>query len=167
MTTPTTTALLVAAITLGLSATGCGDDDPEPLTKAEFVAEANAICAGTNEQLDAVFESVWTDVEELDTSTPEGQTSVFVRFDAAVDEAMPHVRRQLADLRELTPPRDDAEEIARLLDDTEAAFDEFARLMNDAAAGDQAAMAALEDDDPLVDVDRRAREYGLVVCGER
>jgi hypothetical protein len=39
--------------------------------------------------------------------------------------------------------------------------------MNAAADGDEAALAALDtEEDPFDDIDRRAREYGLTVCGE-
>ena len=55
-----------------------------------------------------------------------------------------------------------------LLEDQEAAIAEFAGLMKAAAGGDDAALDALESshEDPFDDINRRAREYGLTVCGE-
>ena len=51
------------------------------------------------------------------------------------------------------------------LDDHEVALAESAELVEAAAGGDEAAMATLESDDPVADVERRVREYGMAVCG--
>lgn len=159
------TTIIASAIAGGIVVAACGDDT-EPLTKAEFVEQADAICAETMEQITPIFEAVWSDVDMADENTPDGQHLVFVRFDEAVDEAMPFVDQQIAEIRELEPPAADKELIETLLDDQEAAFDEFAVLMDAAAGGDESAMATLERDDPTDDIDRRAREYGLEVCGQ-
>ena len=57
--------------------------------------------------------------------------------------------------------------IDTLLADQQAALDKFQSDIAAAATGDQAALAALDtEEDPFEDIDRRAREYGLTVCGE-
>ena len=50
-------------------------------------------------------------------------------------------------------------------DDHETALADGAELVKAAAGGDEAARAALESDDPLAEVERRVREYGMTVCG--
>jgi hypothetical protein len=158
-----TTPLLAPAIGVGLLLAACGDD---PLTKDEFVERADALCAETQAEAAPIWESAWSDVESAGPSTGDGQAFVFVRMNRAVDELMPLFRGQLESIGELEPPSDDAELIGDLLDDFDAALAEFADLMDAAAAGDETAMAALEQDDPMVEVNRRAREYGLTVCGD-
>ena len=56
---------------------------------------------------------------------------------------------------------------AEALDDLEAGFDEMNDIADRAVDGDEAAREALgsEEGDPLADVNRAAREYGLNVCG--
>lgn len=159
-----TTPLLAPAIGLGLLLAACGDDDP--LTKDEFVEQADALCAETQAEAAPIWEAAWSDVEAAGPSSSDGHAFVFVRMDEAVDELMPLYQEQLDEIGELEPPSDDAELIGDLLDDFDAALAEFADLMDAAAAGDESAMAELEQDDPTVDVNRRAREYGLTVCGE-
>ena len=72
------------------------------------------------------------------------------------------------DLRALGAPEGDEELIERLLDDLDAAVDEFAVLVDAAAAGDEAARDYFDGEggDAAIDlVNRRARDYGLDVCG--
>ena len=158
------TGLVMAGIAAGAIVAACGDDTRR-LTKEKFIEQADAICAETNEVVAPVFEAVWADTENWDDPTGEPGPSVFVRFDQAVDEVMPHFERQLDQLRGFDPPLDDEELIARLLDDHDVALAESAELVEAAAGGDEAAMATLESDDPFADVDRRMREYDMTVCG--
>lgn len=54
---------------------------------------------------------------------------------------------------------------ADMLSDHEATLAAGAELVKAAAGGDRAAMATLESDDPVVEADRRVRDYGMTVCG--
>ena len=158
--------MLITAVAAGVLVAACGDDT-EALSKPEFVAQANAICQASNDQLEPVFEAVWADLESVDADDPENEFILFVRWDEAMQQVVPIVDEQLDDIRALEPPPEDAELIEALLGDQEAAIAEFASLMKAAAQGDQAALAALDtEEDPFDDIDRRAREYGLTVCGE-
>ncbi|MDX2380667.1 MAG: hypothetical protein QNM02_13020 [Acidimicrobiia bacterium] len=160
-----TTNLTTAIATAGLIFAACGDD-PEPLSKPQFVAQANAICQTTNDQLVPIFENVWAIEDDVDPTDPANELLIFARWDEAMDEVVPIVDEQLDDLRELSPPAEDEDLIETLFADQESAIADFAGLMDAAAGGDQAAMAELELDDPFDDINRRAREYGLTVCGE-
>ena len=157
------TSLFTVAVAAASFVAAC--DDTEPLTKEEFIEQADAICAETNELLAPIFEPVWADSEDAEETSGAGGPLVFVRFDRAVDEAMPHLERQLAELRALEPPAEDEESVAELLNDHEAALAAGAELVKAAAGGDRTAMATLESDDPVVEADRRVRDYGMTVCG--
>lgn len=159
---------LLAAPVLALTATGCGTDEAEALTKPEFIDRANAICTEANTEVDAMFEAFWTEFEDVDFDDPAQQQTIFDAFADVAGDLTPVVKDMAADLRELAPPAEDRELIETLLDDLEAAADEIAEVTAAAAAGDEAARAQMdsESEDPFADVNRRAREYGLSACGE-
>jgi hypothetical protein len=151
------------AIALGLLAiSGCGDD-PEPLSKPEFVARADAICEDAQAEAEPLWTTFWADFEQQ----ADGDVAWYRLFDSLLDELQPITERQLEDLRELAPPAADEELIEGLLDDFEAGIDEMNDLADRAVDGDEAAREALtrEEGDPLADVNRAARDYGLELCG--
>jgi len=147
-----------------LSTTGCGDN-PDPLSKSEFVTQADAICAQVQTDVEPLWAAFWVDFEEQ--ADPSSEDVWFPRFDALLDDLDPIFEQQLDDLRDLEPPESDAALIDGLLDDLEAGFDEMNDIADRAVDGDEAAREALgsEEGDPLADVNRAAREYGLNVCG--
>jgi hypothetical protein len=158
--------LAIAAVAAGLLAASCADD-AEALSKQQFVEQANAICAASNERIDPLFERVYADLDDVDLNDPDNRFVIFRRFDEAMDEVLPIIEQQLDDIGVLQPPGEDEELIDTLLADQEAAIAEFAGLMEAAADGDAVALAALEtDEDPFDEIDRRARDYGLDACGE-
>jgi len=165
------TPMLTVAVAAGagLLTAGCGIQgaDAEALTKPEFVAEANAICQSSNDQLDPIFDAVYAGLDDVDWDDPDNQLLIFERMDVALVQAVPIIDQQLEDIGALEPPAEDKEFVETLLADQGAAIAEFTKLIGAGAGGDQAALVALEtDEDPFDDIDRRAREYGLTVCGE-
>jgi hypothetical protein len=153
----------------------CGGD--EALSKDEYIAQGNAICEDGNVQLEAIILEFFADLPE--ESTPEEFAELFAGD--FIDQFTAAIEGQLADLRDLAAPEGDENLLAALYDDVEAVMDELNRLADDAAAGDPAAierLAAREtDEDPshgslrvaatsFDEVDMRAIEYGLTVCGE-
>ena len=155
-------ALLAILVTVGLVAAACGSD--EALTKAEYIEQGNAICANSNAPIELVFEEVFADVP-LDP-TQQQLVEAFVGITAGIT---PLLEAELVDLRELAAPKEDEDTLELLWDDLEAVLVEINQLAEDAAAGDQAALDRIdsEEDDPFADVDRRAIQYGLTVCGEQ
>ncbi len=160
--------ILIVTLFVGLLAAACGSD-AEALSKPEFVAQANAICQATQDEADPLFDAIWAEFDEdTDFDDPATQALIFVRFDEVIDDVKPIFDRQLDEIRALEPPSEDKELIEELLDDQQAALDEFARVLAAAAAGDEQARATIDgEDDPFEDVDRRARAYGLTVCGSQ
>lgn len=161
MQTRTTITMTFGVASLLISS--CGADD-DPLTKAEFLEQANAICHQSNEELEPIFEQIYAD---LDAGHPESGGAVFERWDHAMEQVRPIVDEQLDDIRALGFPTGDREFLETLLGDQEREFDRFATMVDEAAAGSAAAREAMSvEEDPFADIDRRAREYGLTVCGE-
>ena len=161
-----TGVVLTGAVAAGLVFASCGVQS-EPLSKAEFIEQANAICQSTNDRVEPLFDEVYNNLEDVDWDDPDNKLLLFVRFDEAMDEVLPIMNEQLDSIGALEPPAEDGELIDELIADQDAALTEFAVLMDAAADGDEAALAALDsEEDPFEEIDRRARDYGLIVCGE-
>jgi hypothetical protein len=158
---------MTAAIITGAAVlTACGDDAATALSKPDFVEQANAICQVTTDELAPVWEEMWSSFEALDIDDPANQDLVFVKFGEILDVTSPAWREAAGEIRQLGMPEGDQDELTELFDDLESALDEFDVLIDAAIAGDEAARAAMDDTDPMTDVHRRARAYGLDVCGE-
>ena len=167
-----TTGLIVAAM-IGATTTlaACGDDTTAALSKPEFVAQADAICAATDAELEPVWDTLWA-MDDLEFDHPDeldeaGQDLLFTRFAEAMGTIGPAWLESLDEIRALGVPTDDAATVGAILDDMETAVDDFTAIARAAADGDVAAREQMDDtnDDPMADVNRRAREYGLTVCG--
>lgn len=136
---------LSAVAALALSACGDDSDDSEPLSKSEYVEQADEICAEGDETIDAAQDEF---------ANPDSPTEE--EIEKAIDDVViPEYRRQLEELSELEPPADDQDKIDEMLDHLEAGVD------------------ALEDDYTSPDVDEEfqaaseiATEYGLEECGD-
>ncbi len=148
---------LAVLVAVGLVAGACGNGD-EALSKADYVEQANVICAASNAQAELIFEEVTADLP--DEPTPQQVSEAVVEI---ATRMTPIIEAQLDDLRALRAPEGDEDTLAVLFDDVEAAQEEFIQLTEDAAAGDQ---AAFREEDPFADVNQRAIQYGLTVCGE-
>lgn len=151
---------LVILVAVGLVASACGSD--EALTKAEFIEQGNAICTNSNAQLEPIFDDAF-DIPDDATQQQEADALVEV-----IARATPIFEAQSSDLRGLAAPKEDKDTLELLFDDLEAALEEGTQVAEDAAAGDQAAIDLLESEefDPFSDVNQRAVQYGLTVCGE-
>jgi hypothetical protein len=160
--TRTTSIALAATLAGGVALAACGDD-AAALSKEDFIAAADAICQTATDEQDPILEAAF---DELDEASADTQAFA-VAIDEAFDEIGPLVDQQVADIRALAPPEADAEMIDSILDDVESGIDEQLATFEAAAGGDEEALAVLESNsyDPTGDANRRAREYGLVVCG--
>jgi hypothetical protein len=154
-------AIAIAA-SAALLMTACSDD-AEALTKPEFIEQADAVCQQASDEVEPIFEEFWTDFEDQDD--PADDDEMFTGYAALMAELAPMWEEQTDELRELEPPSEDVEEIDALLDDFEAAVDEVSEVSTAAAAGDAEARAAMDGENPMEDVNHRARVYGLTVCG--
>lgn len=164
-----TSRIITITLALGVGGTlltSCGDDT-ETLSKSEFVEQANAICRTANDEIELAFDAVWEGLEDLDVDDPANEGVIFVPYAEAASQLGTLWNQTSDDIRELAEPDEDHDLIETLLDDMDAAVDDFVETTAAAADGDQAAMQAMEsDEDPFDDLDQRARDYGLTVCGE-
>ncbi len=140
---------------LALAAAGCGDDDEgdtgesgTPLTKEEWIAQADAICEQADQDIDQqvneLFGGQQPSQEEIDQFTE--------------DVLVPSLRDQAADIRALTPPEGEEDEINQLLDDLDSAIDEV--------ESDPSLLQASGNEDPFPEVNQEAEDLGLKVCGQ-
>jgi predicted small lipoprotein YifL len=136
--------LLVAVTTCAtLALAGCGASGPKPLTKADFIKKADAICQKTNDKLDAASAG-------LNDDSGMGGMAKFV-----TETAIPEVKAQVAAIRKLTPPKADADTIDAVLDEVESAI---AKIAKDPMI--------LMKDGIFDKADKMAKDYGFVTCAE-
>jgi len=143
----------VAMLALGALVTGCGS-----YTKRDFVARANAICAGA--------------VRDTRALTPPRFTGSAARQRRALAgylrRAVPIIRTEARQLRALPRPSQTAA-ARRALGRYLAAVDEvaarFQALAGAAAAGSGAAVSHAESALAAIPIDSLANAYGLASCG--
>ena len=135
---------------------GCGGDDgttstfvePPPLTKAEFLAEADRICHAVEAQIEAAAD----DYAGEEKPDPAEVRRVVTRV------VVPKLRSEASTIRLLDPPPEDLEEIEAILAATERGADAL-------EADPQSALDGIPDD--LREAERLARAYGSKQCGLR
>jgi hypothetical protein len=164
---PTIRNLTIAfVVASGFVLPACGDD-VEPLSKADFITQADAICATADAEINPIFDEAYAAGEDVDFEDPEQQQALIARLADAIDEAAPIWSDMASDLRALAPPDADKDTIDAMIDDLDAALDLVTTTYRNAANGDEEAIALLEDEsgDPFSDANQQARDYGLVECG--
>lgn len=128
----------VSAVTvLIVGAAGCGGDDDsaeddasaEALPKAEWIKQADVICKEADEEVRAVDE-------------PSSLEDVA----ASADDVKAIVAEQLAQLRELPPPDEISDDVARMLDLLQQDVDSIDALKEAAEANDQAEFETVAED---------------------
>jgi len=135
-------ALLGASL---LVATGCGGDDSSEEsapTKADYIAQADDICAADQEEIQTAAADVSGDPD--DPATQEVVTN----------DVLPIYQDQLDELRALTPPEGDEEATGGIYD-----------ALEEALAAIEEDPAAIGDPTTFADANEQAVDYGLEVCG--
>lgn len=137
-----TLALVGATLALSLIMGGCGSSDGEAaLSKAEFLLDANAICATAG------------DVDPGRALGRHPSPTEIARFVRGV--VVPTIQDEVDGIRALIPPQGDEEEISAILDSAQAAIDEV-----------QAHPGAVNArPNPFRESTRLAHAYGLDACG--
>ena len=140
--------LIVCLVPLGLVA--CGDDEDKGPSKADYIEKADAICARSDKETDAIFEQAFEDPQK---PTPD-------EAQAALDEALPVVEKDLKELEALEPPKDDKE----TTDAIWTAIDAGVKTLKEASADPNASLVALTSE-PFAPGDKLAGDYGMKDCG--
>jgi hypothetical protein len=138
---------LAAVLAVGLVVAACGSSsDDDALTKAEFLKQGNAICAKGNKEIDAAANKTFTKGQQ----PSKAQITKF-----AEDTLIPSVEGQIDDLRDLTPPSADEDQVNKILDEAESAVDK--------TKDDPSVFA--QNQDPFKKANQLAIDYGLKECG--
>ena len=150
---------VLAALALGLGACGGGDDDGGEPSKADFIAQADAICervnrtiGGINDELRSVTGSTR---EKLGKLEPILGRAVRLQDDAIEEFAA------------LEPPPEDQDLIDRYLDAAEEQSEVLRAMAEAAGTGDAKEYASVARKLPEVSEQRREliADYGFEQCG--
>lgn len=139
--------LIVALVPLGLAA--CGDDDDGP-SKADYIEKADAICARSDKETDAIFDAGFED--PADPQPEEAQE--------ALKAALPVVKEDLEELKALEKPKDDEDEIDAIW----TAIEEGITTLEEASADPDQSLVALTSE-PFAPGEKLAGDYGMEDCG--
>jgi hypothetical protein len=140
----------VTVITAALLLASCGGSDSSgtsgtPISKADFVEKANALCTKTNE-------NVTTAQDALGASATQEQIISFL-----TDVVVPAYRDTISEIRGLGFPAGDEALLGGLLDDAD-------KVVSDIAKDPAAILAAAQS--PFTDVNVGFTDYGLTACAE-
>ncbi len=142
---------LVTLALVGSVLVACGDDDDdEALSKSEYIAEADRICARANADFEQLFE----------TDFPTTQAALSDFF----EKAGPIRRRQMEDLKALEAPEADKARVDRLLAAGDRVVADFEKATTDERFG--AKVFNEEGGANAAAFDKQARAYGFKRCGE-
>lgn len=137
-------AAVGCVLVLGLGLTACGgSSDDDALSKSQYIKAADKICKDANKE----GESIGAD---LGDSPSDAEVS------AALKEVVKHFRTEVADLRDLKPADSIKDDVDDLLDSLDSAVTKFEDLGSDVLTADE---------DPFADVNKKADDFGLKVCG--
>jgi hypothetical protein len=134
--------LVVLVAVAGLVFVGCGGDDEERLSSAEFKTQANEICTEGSKELEEAAKKFG------DEQPTDEELEQFLE-----EDFKPNINQQLDDLEELAPPEDVEEEFDEVIADAR-------KILNGLDADDMTS-----EDDPFDEVNGRLNELGLNSCG--
>lgn len=137
--------LLAAGVLAGC---GSGGGSGSPLTKAEYVAQGNKICARETKKVEAEIEE-YAGEHNLRYREPTKKD-----YEKEAEEVfVPVVERKIDQLQELEPPAKDEQEIAKMLAAAEKGLQEG-----------QSEPFTLISGQALAEARKLATEYGLKEC---
>ena len=144
--------LAVGALALGVLAAGCGSSNDNStstssLTKAEWIAKADAICKASNDQINAAGK------QQFGNQKPsQDQLTSF-----ATGTIIPQVGKQLDQIDALgVPSGSDGDQASAVL---AAAQADLGKVRADPS------LVTSNSADPFADANKLAKAYGMKVCG--
>ncbi len=137
----------VVLLAVGAGA-GCGGEDEEPLTKAEYIEQGDAICKKAQEEVEKEVEEMFGDLGATEEPSEEQLTTL------VEDVLKPNTEGQLSELRDLPPPEGDEDTLNGIYDGVDEAL---AKIEDDPKI-------LLSGDDPFEAPSEKAADYGFKVC---
>ncbi len=150
-------AASVGVVAIAAIVAGCGsssDDETSSLTKAQFVARADAICKKGNAEIESEFEA-FAEKNNIDENEEPSKAQ-----QAELSETIlaPNVQNQADEIRALEAPSADEDEVSAMLDSLDEGVEEV-------EANPQAPFESKQPN-PFGPANKLATEYGLKVCGQ-
>jgi hypothetical protein len=140
---------MIAVVLLGAGAgAGCGGDDEEPLSKAEYIKQGDAICKKAQVEGQKQVEEMFGDLGANEEPSEE-QLKTLVE-----DVIKPNTEGQLNDLRDLAPPEGDEDTVNGIYDGVEEGL---AKIEDDPKV-------LLSENDPFEAPSQQAEDYGFEEC---
>ena len=148
---PRTALLPALLLLLSPLAVACGGDDQkdapepqvEPLSKPDFVTQAEEICAQGNQELETAAEDIRGEPSDEEITQFAGEVLVA------------NIQQQHDDIAGLGAPEGDEDDVQAILDALQEGLD--------VVEADPASL--LSSDDPLEEASDLAEAYGLTECG--
>jgi hypothetical protein len=147
------TLLAVSALAVGLVAAGCGSSNDNStstssLTKAEWIAKADAICQAGNQEINAAAHQQFPNNQKPSQADQQS---------FATGSVIPSVQKQLDQIKALGAPSGDETQVNAILDAVSADLD---KVKSDPS------LVTSNSGDPFADANKLATAYGLKVCGK-
>jgi hypothetical protein len=144
------TRATTAVLTLGVAtAAFAGAAFAGELSKKEYKAEINGVCETANEELEVVFDEVFSGLGEDEVPSPSQQ-------EAAAEGALPIFRQMLDDIEDLDGPNPLEKKVGKLVDGYRDVADEI--------EDDPAVVFGADSENPFAKPDKRAEKLGLEEC---
>jgi hypothetical protein len=161
---PIIAALVCAAFAVAVAGCGGGDDSTSttastgvsgatgasgaPLTKEQFIQQADQICQQGNDATQQAANQLFGGQKPTDE-----QVTQFVN-----DSLAPAIQTEIDQIGALTPPAGDEDDIQAMLGAVSDALDQIKQ--------DPSSLLASDNEGPFAQADQLARDYGLKVCGK-
>lgn len=148
---------LVGVVVTAAIVAGCGSssgDETSSLTKAQFVAQADAICKKGNAEIESEAEAF----QEKNGLGENDEPSKAQQAEVSETILAPNVKNQAEEIRALGAPSGDEDEISAMLDSLDEGVEEI-------EANPQGPFEANQPN-PFGPANKIAKEYGLKVCGQ-
>ncbi len=142
-----TFAILISVLALAGIAAGCGGDDSDSLTKAEFVEQASKVCKEVNKETQKNLEAA---VKAQEGVPPSKNTEEQLVNSVVI----PALQKQHEELQELGAPEGDEDRVDAIVAELEKVTKE--------AEANPVGVAAQSD--PFLKVDQLMKDYGIEAC---
>jgi hypothetical protein len=145
-------ALLAMALLAVLVAVGCGGSDNSastPLTKAEFIKQADALCVKGSEEIKA---EAATSMKASESGKKGASQAQFTLVEEKV--LFPGFQREVEEVRALGAPNGDGSQVSKILDAFEKGIEEV----------EEKPVTFLSGESPLSKPSGLADKYGFKAC---